>query len=153
MPPTNRGRNSKRKRDEARTPPTNRGRNAKAQGDPDPDKKKTVCDVCEEFGLRDVDWVFSESDFTNLTGFNKFKSSYWPRIKAENPEAQDEHLLKLMKTKWGEFEQAKFAKDSAEKKGSGKTKWSLPEEECIMSVRILASSSSDSSFFYNISIF
>jgi hypothetical protein len=45
----------------------------------------TVSEVCENFGLNDVDLDYTEADHQNLTTYKLFQQNYRQRIQAANP--------------------------------------------------------------------
>ena len=53
----------------------------------------TVQQVCEQWGLNDVDLEYTDADFQNLTTYKLFQQSYRPRIKAENPKVPISKLV------------------------------------------------------------
>jgi len=44
----------------------------------------TVAEVCENFGLTDVDLEYSDADYQNLTTYKLFQQNYKQRIQAVN---------------------------------------------------------------------
>ena len=64
----------------------------------------TAEQVCEQWGLNDVDLEYSDADFTNLTTFKLFQQTYRPRIQAENPKVPMSKLMMLVAAKWREFQ-------------------------------------------------
>jgi len=92
--PSKRGRKSKGK-EESPPPP------AKAES-PEP-AMPTVLQVCEQWGLNDVDLEYSDADYTNLTTYKLFQQTFRPRIQAENPKVPMSKLMMLVAAKWREF--------------------------------------------------
>jgi hypothetical protein len=45
----------------------------------------TVSEVCENFGLNDVDLEYTDADYQNLTTYKLFQQNYRQRIQAANP--------------------------------------------------------------------
>ena len=48
----------------------------------------TVAEVCENFGLSDVDLEYSDADYQNLTTYKLFQQTYRQRIQAANPKVK-----------------------------------------------------------------
>ena len=48
----------------------------------------TVEEVCETFGLTDVDVEYTEADFQNLTTYKLFQQHVRPLLAKENPKVQ-----------------------------------------------------------------
>ena len=49
----------------------------------------TVSDVCENFGLADVDLEYSDADYQNLTTYKLFQQTYRQRIQGANPKVRN----------------------------------------------------------------
>lgn len=45
----------------------------------------TVAEVCESFGLNDVELEYTDSDFQNLTTYKLFQQHVRPLLAKENP--------------------------------------------------------------------
>merc|ERR1712115_21144 len=63
----------------------------------------TVMQVCDQWGLNDVDLEYSDADYTNLTTYKLFQQTFRPRIQAENPKVPMSKLMMLVAAKWREF--------------------------------------------------
>merc|ERR1711970_1622835 len=63
----------------------------------------TVSQVCDQWGLNDVDLEYSDADYTNLTTYKLFQQTFRPRIQAENPKVPMSKLMMLVAAKWREF--------------------------------------------------
>jgi hypothetical protein len=50
-----------------------------------PEHLPTVPEVCKKFGLTDVDLVYTDDDFRNLTTYKLFQENYRKRFQAVNP--------------------------------------------------------------------
>ena len=92
--------------------PSKRGRKSKGREEsPVPAAKEespepampTVQQVCEQWGLNDVDLEYSEADYSNLTTYKLFQQTFRPRIQAENPKVPMSKLMMLVAAKWREF--------------------------------------------------
>ena len=70
-------------------PPSSKGRKSKGgktdQNDQNNEDMPTVSEVCENFGLTDVDLEYSDADYQNLTTYKLFQQTYRQRIQAANP--------------------------------------------------------------------
>merc|ERR1719206_1375891 len=83
--------------DDSNPKPSKRGRKSKGREEsppPQPAKEDspepampTVLQVCDQWGLNDVDLEYSDADYTNLTTYKLFQQTFRPRIQAENPKA------------------------------------------------------------------
>eukprot|EP00092_Neocalanus_flemingeri_P015825 GFUD01017130.1.p1 GENE.GFUD01017130.1~~GFUD01017130.1.p1 ORF type:complete len:1937 (+),score=754.41 GFUD01017130.1:187-5997(+) len=93
--PSKRGRKSKG-REESPPPP------AAKEESPEP-AMPTVMQVCDQWGLNDVDLEYSDADYTNLTTYKLFQQTFRPRIQAENPKVPMSKLMMLVAAKWREF--------------------------------------------------
>lgn len=52
------------------------------------DDKPSVEEVCENFGLTDVDLEYTDADYQNLTNYKLFQSTYRQRIQVVNPKVR-----------------------------------------------------------------
>ena len=52
------------------------------------DKILSVEEVCENFGLNDVNLDYSDAEYQNLTTYNMFKKAYRSRIQSANPKVR-----------------------------------------------------------------
>ena len=59
--------------------------------------------VCEQWGLNDVDLEYSDADYSNLTTYKLFQQTFRPRIQAENPKVPMSKLMMLVAAKWREI--------------------------------------------------
>merc|ERR1719370_1288240 len=70
---------------------------------PEAQAMPTVLQVCEQWGLNDVDLEYSDADYSNLTPYKPFQQAFRPRIQAENPKVPMSKLMMLVAAKWREF--------------------------------------------------
>jgi len=99
--------------DDSNPKPSKRGRKSKGRDEsppPQPAKEEspepampTVMQVCDQWGLNDVDLEYSDADYTNLTTYKLFQQTFRPRIQAENPKVPMSKLMMLVAAKWREF--------------------------------------------------
>jgi len=99
--------------DDSNPKPSKRGRKSKGREEsppPQPAKEEspepampTVLQVCDQWGLNDVDLEYSDADYTNLTTYKLFQQTFRPRIQAENPKVPMSKLMMLVAAKWREF--------------------------------------------------
>ena len=52
------------------------------------DETPSVEEVCENFGLNDVDLDYSDADYQNLTTYKMFQQAYRSRIQSANPKVR-----------------------------------------------------------------
>ncbi|XP_059098801.1 chromodomain-helicase-DNA-binding protein Mi-2 homolog isoform X2 [Tigriopus californicus] len=92
--------------------PKQRGRKSKKEvapivtpvATPSADDKPSVAEVCDNFGLNDVDLEYTDADYQNLTTYKLFQSTYKQRIQAANPKIPQPKLMMLVAAKFREFE-------------------------------------------------
>ena len=53
----------------------------------------TVAEVCENFGLTDVDLEYSDADYQNLTTYKLFQQTYRQRIQGANPKVNSNLMV------------------------------------------------------------
>jgi len=70
------------------------------------DEAPSVEEVCENFGLNDVNLDYSDADYQNLTTYKMFQQAYRSRIQSANPKVPQPKLMMLLAAKWREFEAA-----------------------------------------------
>ncbi|KAK7794704.1 hypothetical protein R5R35_008025 [Gryllus longicercus] len=63
----------------------------------------TVTEVCDTFGLQDVDVEYTEADFQNLTTYKLFQQHVRPLLAKENPKVPMSKLMMLVAAKWRDF--------------------------------------------------
>ena len=75
------------------------------QSKPSPETKMlpTIAQVCNDYGLNDVDLEYKDDDFINLTSYKLFQQRFRPRIHAENPGILMHKLMILVAAKWRQF--------------------------------------------------
>ncbi|XP_071548739.1 chromodomain-helicase-DNA-binding protein Mi-2 homolog [Panulirus ornatus] len=67
------------------------------------DQMPTVAEVCESFGLNDVDLEYTENDYQTLTTYKLFQQHVRPLLAKENPRVPVSKLMMLVAAKWREF--------------------------------------------------
>merc|ERR1711899_409055 len=92
------------------------------------DETPSVEEVCENFGLNDVDLEYSEADYQNLTTYKMFQQAYRSRIQSNNPKVPQPKLMMLLAAKWREF-QASGAEAEAAEAPEEEAEEDEPEEE------------------------
>merc|ERR1719209_1484717 len=105
--------------------PSKRGRKSKGgameeaapskEESPEAQAMPTVLQVCEQWGLNDVDLEYSDADYSNLTTYKLFQQTFRPRIQAENPKVPMSKLMMLVAAKWREFTSLGPAEEEEEK--------------------------------------
>merc|ERR1712198_636662 len=76
----------------------------------------TAQQVCDQWGLNDVDLEYSDADYSNLTTYKLFQQTFRPRIQAENPKVPMSKLMMLVAAKWREFTSLGPAEEEEEEK-------------------------------------
>merc|ERR1711981_1049418 len=112
--------------DDSNPKPSKRGRKSKGREEsppPQPAKEEspepampTVMQVCDQWGLNDVDLEYSDADYTNLTTYKLFQQTFRPRIQAENPKVPMSKLMMLVAAKWREFTSLGRSEEGSEQK-------------------------------------
>merc|ERR1712083_1031797 len=92
------------------------------------DETPSVEEVCENFGLNDVDLEYSEADYQNLTTYKMFQQAYRSRIQSNNPKVPQPKLMMLLAAKWREF-QARGAEAEAAEAPEEEVEEEVEEEE------------------------
>lgn len=65
--------------------------------------QKSVKEICEEFGLEDIEYEFTEVDYQNLTSYKIFSQHIRPMIANNNPKIPMSKMVVLISAKWREF--------------------------------------------------
>jgi len=63
----------------------------------------TVEEVCQTFGLTDVDIEYTEADFQNLTTYKLFQQHVRPLLAKDNPKVPTGKMMMLVAAKWRDF--------------------------------------------------
>ena len=63
----------------------------------------TIEEVCNTFGLTDVQIDYSDADFQNLTTYKLFQQHVRPLLAKENPKVPISKLMMLVAAKWRDF--------------------------------------------------
>ena len=72
-----------------------------------------MAEICENFGLNDVDLEYGDAEYQNLTNYKLFQQTFKQRIQSGNPKVPQPKLMMLVAAKWREF-QALAANANAE---------------------------------------
>ena len=64
------------------------------------DETPSVKEVCENFGLNDVDLDYSDADYQNLKTYKMFQQTCRSRIQSANPKVPQPKLTMLLAAKW-----------------------------------------------------
>ncbi|XP_056141606.1 chromodomain-helicase-DNA-binding protein 4 isoform X2 [Lampris incognitus] len=64
---------------------------------------KSSTQLLEDWGLRDIDHVFTQEDYSSLTNYKAFSQFVRPLIAVKNPKISVSKLMTLMMAKWREF--------------------------------------------------
>ena len=84
------------------------------------DETPSVKEVCENFGLNDVDLDYSDADYQNLTTYKMFQQACRSRIQSANPKVPQPKLTMLLAAKWREFEAVRAKASEAEEESEEK---------------------------------
>ncbi|XP_028984736.1 chromodomain-helicase-DNA-binding protein 4 isoform X5 [Betta splendens] len=80
--------------------------------EPEPDEDEDEDDDCqpkssaqlfEAWGMKDIDHVFTQEDYSSLTNYKAFSQFVRPLIAAKNPKIAVSKMMTLMMAKWREF--------------------------------------------------
>lgn len=67
--------------------------------------QKSVQEICDEYGLVDVDYEFTDADYQNLTSYKLFSQHIRPMIANSNPKIPMSKMVVFVSAKWREFSQ------------------------------------------------
>uniref|UniRef100_A0A4W5PFQ3 Chromodomain helicase DNA binding protein 4a n=1 Tax=Hucho hucho TaxID=62062 RepID=A0A4W5PFQ3_9TELE len=70
--------------------------------DPEPEPK-TSSQLLDDWGMEDIDHVFSEEDYRSLTNYKAFSQYVRPLIAAKNPKIAVSKMMMVLGAKWREF--------------------------------------------------
>uniref|UniRef100_A0AAX7SJT9 DNA helicase n=1 Tax=Astatotilapia calliptera TaxID=8154 RepID=A0AAX7SJT9_ASTCA len=85
------------------------GRKKKKRSSSAKDKKKggaapkSSTQLLEAWGMKDIDHVFTQEDYSSLTNYKAFSQFVRPLIAAKNPKIAVSKMMTLMMAKWREF--------------------------------------------------
>merc|ERR1712088_946074 len=96
---------------------------------PEAQAMPTVLQVCEQWGLNDVDLEYSDADYSNLTTYKLFQQTFRPRIQAENPKVPMSKLMMLVAAKWREFTSLGQAEEEEEEEKEAEEAEAEEEEQ------------------------
>uniref|UniRef100_A0A1A8I4L9 Chromodomain helicase DNA binding protein 4b n=2 Tax=Nothobranchius TaxID=28779 RepID=A0A1A8I4L9_NOTKU len=80
--------------------------------DPEPDddddddddcQPKSSTQLLEAWGMKDIDHIFTQEDYSSLTNYKAFSQFVRPLIAAKNPKIPVSKMMTLMMAKWREF--------------------------------------------------
>uniref|UniRef100_A0A8K9XI47 DNA helicase n=1 Tax=Oncorhynchus mykiss TaxID=8022 RepID=A0A8K9XI47_ONCMY len=64
---------------------------------------KSSTQLLEDWGMKDIDHVFTQKDYTTITNYKAFSQFVRPLIAAKNPKIAVSRMMTLMMAKWREF--------------------------------------------------
>uniref|UniRef100_A0A4W5PKD3 Chromodomain helicase DNA binding protein 4a n=1 Tax=Hucho hucho TaxID=62062 RepID=A0A4W5PKD3_9TELE len=96
----NRGSTSKEKKRSSTSTDRNGGGKDKRK---DPEPPKTSSQLLDDWGMEDIDHVFSEEDYRSLTNYKAFSQYVRPLIAAKNPKIAVSKMMMVLGAKWREF--------------------------------------------------
>uniref|UniRef100_A0A3B5MMX8 Uncharacterized protein n=1 Tax=Xiphophorus couchianus TaxID=32473 RepID=A0A3B5MMX8_9TELE len=71
--------------------------------DNDDCQPKSSAQLLEAWGMKDIDHVFTQEDYSSLTNYKAFSQFVRPLIAAKNPKIPVSKMMTLMMAKWREF--------------------------------------------------
>uniref|UniRef100_A0A452SBK9 Chromodomain-helicase-DNA-binding protein 4 n=1 Tax=Ursus americanus TaxID=9643 RepID=A0A452SBK9_URSAM len=71
--------------------------------DDDSKEPKSSAQLLEDWGMEDIDHVFSEEDYRTLTNYKAFSQFVRPLIAAKNPKIAVSKMMMVLGAKWREF--------------------------------------------------
>ncbi|XP_030639658.1 chromodomain-helicase-DNA-binding protein 4 [Chanos chanos] len=71
--------------------------------DEDGQEPKSSCQLLEDWGMRDIDYVFTQDDYSSLTNYKAFSQFVRPLIAAKNPKIAVSKMMMVLGAKWREF--------------------------------------------------
>ncbi|XP_077576168.1 chromodomain-helicase-DNA-binding protein 4 isoform X3 [Stigmatopora nigra] len=71
--------------------------------DDDDCQPKSSSQMLEAWGMKDIDHVFTQEDYSSLTNYKAFSQFVRPLIAAKNPKIAVSKMMTLMMAKWREF--------------------------------------------------
>uniref|UniRef100_A0A8C2WZK4 Chromodomain helicase DNA binding protein 4 n=1 Tax=Cyclopterus lumpus TaxID=8103 RepID=A0A8C2WZK4_CYCLU len=81
--------------------------------DDDDCQPKSSTQLLETWGMKDIDHVFTQEDYSSLTNYKAFSQFVRPLIAAKNPKIAVSKMMTLMMAKWREFSTNNPLKGSA----------------------------------------
>uniref|UniRef100_A0A3Q3RDX8 Uncharacterized protein n=1 Tax=Monopterus albus TaxID=43700 RepID=A0A3Q3RDX8_MONAL len=73
------------------------------EDDDDDCQPKSSSQLLEAWGMKDIDHVFTQEDYSSLTNYKAFSQFVRPLIAAKNPKIAVSKMMTLMMAKWREF--------------------------------------------------
>ncbi|KAJ8354953.1 hypothetical protein SKAU_G00225200 [Synaphobranchus kaupii] len=71
--------------------------------DDDSQEPKTSAQLLDDWGMEDIDHVFSQEDYSTLTNYKAFSQFVRPLIAAKNPKIAVSKMMMVLGAKWREF--------------------------------------------------
>uniref|UniRef100_A0A8C7MCW3 Chromodomain helicase DNA binding protein 4a n=1 Tax=Oncorhynchus kisutch TaxID=8019 RepID=A0A8C7MCW3_ONCKI len=81
----------------------NRGGTSKEKKRSSTSEPKTSSQLLDDWGMEDIDHVFSEEDYRSLTNYKAFSQYVRPLIAAKNPKIAVSKMMMVLGAKWREF--------------------------------------------------
>jgi chromodomain-helicase-DNA-binding protein 4 len=78
-------------------------------------EQKSSQQLCEEYGIQNLDIKYTESDFQNLTTYKLFNQHIKPLIMAQNPKLPMSKMVTIIGAKWREFIELKEQEQTSSK--------------------------------------
>ncbi|KAL2084909.1 hypothetical protein ACEWY4_020427 [Coilia grayii] len=71
--------------------------------DDDGQEPKTSAQLLENWGMKDIDYAFTQQDYSTLTNYKAFSQFVRPLIAAKNPKIAVSKMMMVLGAKWREF--------------------------------------------------
>ncbi|XP_041963120.1 chromodomain-helicase-DNA-binding protein 4 isoform X2 [Alosa sapidissima] len=71
--------------------------------DDDGQEPKTSAQLLENWGMKDIDYAFTQQDYSSLTNYKAFSQFVRPLIAAKNPKIAVSKMMMVLGAKWREF--------------------------------------------------
>ncbi|MGH0120260.1 UNVERIFIED_CONTAM: hypothetical protein FKN15_060668 [Acipenser sinensis] len=94
---------SKAKRKEPEPEPEEEEEEEEEDDDDDSKEPKTSAQLLQDWGMQDIDHIFSEEDYRTLTNYKAFSQFVRPLIAAKNPKIAVSKMMMVLGAKWREF--------------------------------------------------
>uniref|UniRef100_A0A6Q2Z3W6 DNA helicase n=1 Tax=Esox lucius TaxID=8010 RepID=A0A6Q2Z3W6_ESOLU len=93
----------KKKRPSTSSKEKKRSKEEDDDDDDDSSEPKTSSQLLDDWGMEDIDHIFSEEDYRSLTNYKAFSQYVRPLIAAKNPKIAVSKMMMVLGAKWREF--------------------------------------------------
>ena len=108
--------------------------------------QKTVQEICDEYGLEDVYYEYTDADYQNLTSYKLFSQHIRPLIARSNPKIPMSKMVVMISAKWREFSAnipqsmvptiSSYVDEGEMKRGSNKKSSKQQQQKSVPSIKI-----------------